>query len=563
MKFFKIIIFFFNQTKKKIWVYILLNYFIVLLISFSEIIFIGIFYLLLNKKAGSSTLDFFLNKLDILNNKFFTDFEQNKFYILLLIFFLFLKNILFLFQCYFYQRFIHNIVLNKSSEILGTLFNLDFESFNKKEISIYIKEIIKDVESVFLSIFGNIISIFSEITYIILLLFYLHYLIIFSFNFEIIILFFILIFIVYYLFKASEKLGILRAINEIKTFKTLSDTLSIFRELKLNNQSKQFIDRYKKFLHNYYLSKLYHGLINIAPKFILEFFCIIFFFILYKESSLDITQFFLKFSVLALAMFRLIPSFSRLSTYITTALYNFQSIQAIRYNLNKNIKFVPKKAEYKIINNIKLKNISLSYYSITESRSFKIFNNFNLYLKKNNIYGIYGASGTGKTTLLNTLIGFVKPQKGTIYYNNKKQIFNEISNNFNISFLQQNPTILDENIIINSTLKFSNSIKEINKIKFYLEKFNLNKFLNKKFITDNNIESIKSMSGGEKQRIAFVRSIINNPDLLILDEPVSSLDPKNAQKIFNFLRNYKKDRIIIVTSHKNSEKKFFDKVIYL
>jgi len=563
MKFFNIIIFFFTQTKKRVWVYIFFNYFIVLFITFSEIIFIGIFYLLLNKKAGSSSIDFFLNKLNLLNNKFFIDFDQIKLFFLFLIFFLFLKNILFFFQSYFYQRFIHNIVLNKSSEILSIIFNLNFESFNKKELSIYIKEIIKDVESVFLGIFGNIISIFSEITYIVILIFYLHYLVIFSFNFEIIILFIALIFIVYYLFKTSEKLGVLRAVNEIKAFKTLSDTLSIFRELKLNNQSGQFIDRYKRFLDKYYLSKLYHGLINIAPKFILEFFCIIFFYILYKESNLDISQFFLKFSVLALATLRLIPSFSRLSSYITTALYNFDSIQSIKYNLNKNIKFVAKKIEHKIIDNIKLKNISLSYHSTTELRSFKIFNNFNLYLKKNNIYGIYGASGTGKTSLLNILIGFAKPQKGTIYYNNKKQTLNKIANNFNISFLQQNPKILDENIIINSTLKFSNSIEEINRIKLYLKKFNLNKFLNEKFITDNSIQSIKNMSGGEKQRIAFVRSIINNPDLLILDEPVSSLDKNNSELIFRFLKSFKKNKIIIITSHKNSEKKFFDKIISL
>jgi ABC-type multidrug transport system ATPase subunit len=159
------------------------------------------------------------------------------------------------------------------------------------------------------------------------------------------------------------------------------------------------------------------------------------------------------------------------------------------------------------------------------------------------------------------LVGFIKPQKGKIYYNNQLQILNKISSKYNISFLSQNPTILDENLIINSTLRFSNTIDDINKIKFYLNKFNLRRFLKYKFIDHSSIQSIKNMSGGEKQRISFIRSIINNPDLLILDEPVSSLDPKNAQKIFNFLRNYKKDRIIIVTSHKNSEKKFFDKVI--
>ena len=138
-----------------------------------------------------------------------------------------------------------------------------------------------------------------------------------------------------------------------------------------------------------------------------------------------------------------------------------------------------------------------------------------------------------------------------------------MANNYNVRFLQQNPTILDENVIINSTLKFSNSIKEINKIKFYLKKFNLNKFLNEKFITDSNIESIKNMSGGEKQRIAFVRSIINNPDLLILDEPASSLDKNNSDLIFRFLRSFKRNKIIIITSHKNSQKKFFDRIISL
>ena len=219
--------------------------------------------------------------------------------------------------------------------------------------------------------------------------------------------------------------------------------------------------------------------------------------------------------------------------------------------------------ERESVDNIKLSNISLNYYSNNNSNSFKIFDSFNLSLKKNNIYGIYGSSGSGKTSLINILIGFVKPQKGTIFYNNKVQAFNQISNNYNISFLPQNPTILDENIIINSTLRFSNSSEEIKKIKLYLKKFNLNKFLNYKYINSNSIQSIKNMSGGEKQRIAIIRSIINEPDLLILDEPTSSLDEKNSEIIFNFLKDFKKSRIIIVTSHKEKEKKFFDKIIYL
>jgi ABC-type transport system involved in cytochrome bd biosynthesis fused ATPase/permease subunit len=563
MKFVNIVNFFFSQIEKKNWIFVIFNYFLVLLITFCDIIFFSIFYLILNKKIESKFINLLLDNSNFFISKYSLSFDLDKLYITFLLFFLIFKNILTFFQTYFYGNFIHNITLNKSSQALETYFDLDFSTFNKKEISIYIKQILRDVESAFLGIFGLLISFFGEITYVVLLLVYLDYLVGLTINSEIIILFMTLSFIIYYLFTASEKLGKLRAFNEIKVFKTLSDILSIFRELKLNNQSKLFIDRFRNFLRNYYKSKIYSGLINIAPKLILEFFAILLFFILYKQSNLDINNFFIKFSVLALAMLRLIPSIARLSYYITNIFYNFHSIEFIKDDLNKNIKSDFKTLDYKSINSIKLKNISLSYYSSSSSQPFKILNNFNIFLKKNNIYGIYGPSGSGKTSLLNILIGFAKPQRGKIYYNKKLQILNQIANNYNISFLPQNPTILNENIIINSTLKFSNEVEEINKIKFYLRKFNLRKFLNYRFINNDNIQSIKNMSGGEKQRIAFVRSIINEPELLILDEPVSSLDKKNSEIIFKFLRKYKKNKIIIVTSHKEYEKKYFDKIINL
>ena len=563
MKISNIIKFFFTQIEKKDWIYVILNYFLVLIITFSDIIFLSIFYLLLNKQIDSKILNSFLENTELFNNKFSLNFDLTQIYIIFLLFFLIIKNVLSFVQNFFYSTFIHNITLNKSSKILNVYFNLNFESFNKKELSVYVKQVIRDIESAFLGIFGLVISFFGEITYVIILIVYLNHLINFNINFEIIILFIILFFIIYYLFKKSDELGKLRAFSEIKVFKTLSDALGIFRELKLNNQARFFIERYKKFLKNYYNSKIYVGLINISPKFILEFFAIILFFILYKESKLDINQFFLKFSVLALAMLRLIPSFARLSYYTTSIVYNFNSIEFIKNDLKRNIEADVNNINYKFIKNIKLKNITLNYKSKNNSNSFKIFNNFNFSLKNNNIYGIYGPSGSGKTSLLNILVGFLKPQKGKVYYNDEIQIFNKISKSFNISFLQQNPLIIDENIMINSTLRFSHSSEEIDKIKFYLKKFNLNKFLNHKFFDENSSQSIKNMSGGEKQRIAFIRSIINNPDLLILDEPVSSLDKKNSEIIFKFLRKFKKNRIIIVTSHKMTEKKFFDKIINL
>ena len=71
------------------------------------------------------------------------------------------------------------------------------------------------------------------------------------------------------------------------------------------------------------------------------------------------------------------------------------------------------------------------------------------------------------------------------------------------------------------------------------------------------------MSGGERQRIGFIRSVIHNPSLILLDEPTSSLDKENEKKIFTFLKSIKKDRIIIITSHNLNHIKYFDKIINL
>ena len=71
------------------------------------------------------------------------------------------------------------------------------------------------------------------------------------------------------------------------------------------------------------------------------------------------------------------------------------------------------------------------------------------------------------------------------------------------------------------------------------------------------------MSGGEKQRIGFIRTIMNDPDLILLDEPTSSLDKQNEKKVLEYLKSIKKNKIIVVTSHKNDQKKYFDKILYL
>jgi len=566
MKLSKIFKFFVKQIEFKMWLQIAVNFILQFSIVLSEILFLSIFFLILNQSIDVSTFSLLIEKLEVYIFPIFESLTVTEIYILMLIGFLFLKNILLIIQSIYYNTIIFKLSADKSAQVLKSYMDKSYDVFSKKEISIYVKQLVRDVENVFVGIFGLIISFISEIIYVLVLTYYVSHLVSFNPMIEIYFIFVAIALILYLLFRVAKKYGEVRAYNEISFFKALTDTLNIFKEIKLLENTKDFIARYKNFLNKYYNSRIGAAAINLTPKFMFEIFLLITFFVIYKNESdgLNINEFVMKYSVLALALVRLIPSFARLSAYFSMVLYNLNSVQFIEHDLNKksskNINKVNKK---NTIKTMKIRGVRLDYINKDNSKLSEKFNSLNISLKKDNIYGVYGESGSGKSSLLNLLSGFIKPNKGKIFINNKNYNFYDLAKKFKIGYAPQIATILDENIIINSTLKFSNTNKKIEELKEYLEIFNLKKFVNKKYFENKDISSIKNMSGGEKQRIGFLRAVINEPDLILLDEPTSSLDKKNEKGIFDFLLSIKKDKIIVVTSHKEDQKKYFDEIINL
>ena len=566
MKLSKIFKFFVKQIEFKMWLQIAVNFILQFSIVLSEILFLSIFFLILNQSIDVSTFSLLIEKLEVYIFPIFESLTVTEIYILMLIGFLFLKNILLIIQSIYYNTIIFKLSADKSAQVLKSYMDKSYDVFSKKEISIYVKQLVRDVENVFVGIFGLIISFISEIIYVLVLTYYVSHLVSFNPMIEIYFIFVAIALILYLLFRVAKKYGEVRAYNEISFFKALTDTLNIFKEIKLLENTKDFIARYKNFLNKYYNSRIGAAAINLTPKFMFEIFLLITFFVIYKNESdgLNINEFVMKYSVLALALVRLIPSFARLSAYFSMVLYNLNSVQFIEHDLNKksskNINKVNKK---NTIKTMEIRGVRLDYINKDNSKLSEKFNSLNISLKKDNIYGVYGESGSGKSSLLNLLSGFIKPNKGKIFINNKNYNIYDIAKKFKIGYAPQIATILDENIIINSTLKFSNTNKKIEELKEYLEIFNLKKFVNKKYFENKDISSIKNMSGGEKQRIGFLRAVMNEPDLILLDEPTSSLDKKNEKGIFDFLLSIKKDKIIVVTSHKEDQKKYFDEIINL
>ncbi len=566
MSFLELINFFRKEIEAKVWFKVVIKFFLHLSIVFSEIFFLSAFFLILNKKIESNAFNFFYEKLETYFYNFFQNFGATEINILILVFFLFSKNILSIFHLAYFNGFIFNLSVQKSSILLKSFLSKSYQDFIKKDISTYTKQLVRDVENVFVHAFALMINFISELIYVILIIIFLKNLINFNPNYEIIILLILLISILYYLFIEAKKYGRLRASSEITVFKTLSDTLNIFKEIKIINNSKDFVNRFESYLTKWFRTRVFAEIINLSPKFMFEISIVIFFLFIFQNENpkLSMDEFIVKYSVFAIALLRLIPNVAKLSSLLSTFLYNIKSIEFIKNDLIKKIKLDKKENTKKDqIKSIELKKIYLNYLNKDKNKLVSKFSNLNLNFKRNKIYGVYGKSGSGKTSLLNLISGFIKPDKGKILINGKQYNFLDLTRNFKIGYSSQDTTIIDENILINTTLRYENKNDTKNRLKKYLKLFNLNKFNNKRYFDKNLNFSIKNMSGGEKQRIGFIRSILRDPNLILLDEPTSSLDYKNEKKIFEHLLKIKKDKIIIVSTHKEGHKKYFDKIINL
>ena len=216
------------------------------------------------------------------------------------------------------------------------------------------------------------------------------------------------------------------------------------------------------------------------------------------------------------------------------------------------------------MNSIICKNLSKSF-SIDEE-SLLVLDDIDLIINQGESLAITGKSGSGKSTLLQILAGLDFPTKGNIFFNKNEYQFNKPNtlrdlrlNNY--GFVYQFHHLLDdlsveENIVIPSQLNGTYSDKLLNKAINIMKRLDI-------FNRRNHLPW--RLSGGEKQRTAIARSIINNPNFLFLDEPTGNLDNENGRLIQEVLMKISKENNIalIAATHDNEFIKSFDRVYKL
>ncbi len=187
---------------------------------------------------------------------------------------------------------------------------------------------------------------------------------------------------------------------------------------------------------------------------------------------------------------------------------------------------------------LSIKNIKKNYHSSNEIEAIK---DFSLDVYKNDFISIVGPSGCGKSTLLSILAGLEKESCGNIiHYNNIK-----------IGYMLQNDCLLEfknvlDNCLLGLEIQNKKTVENIKYVKELINKYGLKDFIN---------SYPKELSGGMRQRVALIRTLALKPDLLLLDEPFSSLDYQNRLSVSNDIYNIlkKENKSLIIVTHDLAE----------
>ena len=196
-------------------------------------------------------------------------------------------------------------------------------------------------------------------------------------------------------------------------------------------------------------------------------------------------------------------------------------------------------------NSIEVINLSKSY------KSKKAVKNISFKINENEIVGLLGPNGCGKTTTIAMILGLLKPSSGKILINGMNIEDHRISLLHKMNFISPyielpKKLTVKQNLIVYGKLY---SVKNLNeRIDYLTNKLRLKEFLN---------NMTGELSSGQKNRVSLAKALINDPTVLLLDEPTASLDPETGDFVRTFLENYKKEKKIsvLLASHNMNEVK--------
>ena len=531
--------------------------------SILEVVSIGAFLpfieILLGGKEG------LLNNKIIYENNFLSNFlvviPESKIIIYGIIFFgtiIVFKNIIVFYFHYYREHLNYKIQTNLINRLFKNIIFKSFENFHQKNSSIYYNLLVRESGqtshsiNIFLHLFNEIIVLIFVISFLLML------------NAKVtlflISIFFLLSLPVYIFTKEKiRRMSVERINRDQNMMKNINEAFLLFKYLKVNFLEKFFLNLFNDNNFKSYNLQKKMSVLQFLPRYYLEaitviiFSSILIFINLNKSSLLNILPLIAVFSFAGL---RLLPLIKSLVMGLQEIKRGSPSIKAVCDELLIENSF-KENFDNKKFKKIQIKNLNFSY-----TKNKNLINNFNFEINSGDKILINGASGSGKTSLVDILIGIKKYKSGEIKIDDNlidQSLFKKVK----ISYVPQDSYLIDDTLKNNIVFPVQNfEINDYNKVIEVVDLQNLIKDSPNKENTMIGEKGFK-ISGGQKQRIIIARSLIIQPDILVLDEATNALDINSEDSIIqNIIKNYEKMTVFII-SHRKLDQNLFNKTINL
>lgn len=351
--------------------------------------------------------------------------------------------------------------------------------------------------------------------------------------------------------------------------KWLFQAFSGIKEIKVANKESFFIRNYDKNYKDCARVQRQQSILTYLPKPVMETVCIcslmLAMIIKIAVVKSDIVSFVTTLSVFAVAAFRMLPSFNKITGYISGMMFNKPAIDSVYRDLKEIEQLMMQKTvEQEDTENISLnQSIRLNdvYFQYPGSDKW-ILKGANLEIQKNTSVALIGASGAGKTTAADLILGILEPQQGTVTIDGIDIKKCMKSWHEGIGYIPQVIYLMDDNIRANVAFGIPESEIDDAAIEKALQEAQLDQFVHalpdglNTMIGDRGVK----LSGGQRQRIGIARALYRNPNVLVLDEATSALDSDTEREVMEAIDGLHGTRTLIVIAHRLSTISKCDKI---
>lgn len=356
--------------------------------------------------------------------------------------------------------------------------------------------------------------------------------------------------------KFSKSLGAQCQIYKGKIYQWVNQSLGGIKELKILNREDYFIDSYEQYFGKYVHGLRINRLIAVLPRYFVEAVCMssLLLAIIVKMfwGQGDITNYIPQLAVFAVAAFRLLPAVGKINEHVANILYTAPSVDLIYHDL-KQIEEEPEvkikeELDWEFQKEIRVKNVTYHYPDAEEL----VLNQVNLIIPRGKTVAFIGPSGAGKTTMVDVILGLLKPQMGKVYADELNIHKHQYVWQKEIGYIPQVIYLSDDTI--RNNIAFGIREEEISEAAMMeaVKKAQLYDFVESlpdgldTIVGDRGVR----LSGGQRQRIGIARALYHDPEVLVLDEATSALDNDTEAAVMEAIDHLQGQKTILIIAHR-------------